>query len=160
MLFTTVKSTHSPTLSLRGGPGKEPLVKIASLERTFDGSVGPHVTSIRKGLHAEAVEQMEELEDVDECEDAAMLAGAASKAAKLPILIVRANIQPRVQEDKLKKAVRKQAKQCKQPLCCVRKWSSLGPECRVINESKRMYNSSNQTNDLCAAYEDGERVER
>jgi len=57
----------------------------------FDAFVGPHVSSIKKGLHAEAVEQMEELEDVDELEDAETRAAEASKAVMLDSLIIRGN---------------------------------------------------------------------
>lgn len=131
MLLTTVKSTHSPTLSLSGGPGKEPLVKIASLEKMFDAFVGPHVSSIRKGWHAGAVEQMEELDDVDEFEYAEMMAGAANKAAVLDTLIVRANVQTRTQDNKSEKANGKEPKQSEGPLCCIQRLSILSPECRT-----------------------------
>lgn len=60
----TVKSTVSPTLRCRAGPGRVPFIRKAFLENALLESVGPQVTSMVKGIWPEVERQAELVESL------------------------------------------------------------------------------------------------
>ena len=98
-LLLTVKSTQSPTFSFRGGPGMEPLIKMAFLEIALLGSVGAQVRSIAKGTHCEALEQTELLDELaaTDCMDAASV--MAAKALKRRVNAIIRSGQRRLERE-------------------------------------------------------------
>jgi hypothetical protein len=89
-LLLTTKSTQSPTFNFNGGPGREPLVRMAFLEMPLLGSDGAQVRSMVNGTHCEDVEQTE-LEDespaATDCIDEASVRAATALKRRMNAII-------------------------------------------------------------------------